>query len=206
MKLSRLFLAALIAGLFVSPGAHALALPTSVDCPVGSSPLGSCGITRYDQPRFLGLAQEHDFMVSGVLENNTQILITYTATNVLTSPLFYLTQGSAAPGSLIGDVRNSISSWNVSTWPAMSTSYVFTPTGLLTGTLVDTILIKNTSGKAEAFAAYFLSVIAQFGCNPSVGVTAVISSIPLPPAILLFGSGLMGLAGFSKSRKARKQS
>jgi hypothetical protein len=183
MKLSRLFLAALIAGLFVSPSAHAVTA-------------SYYDVEAYNKNHLYGF--EHDYLVDGVLENNKQILITYTATNV--SPAFLLAQGNVAPGSLnLTALRTNLGSW----FP-LSTSYVFTETNSLnhTGTLTDTILIKNVSGFSETFAAYFLSIIKQVGCGSVVGVTAEISSVPLPPAFLLFASGLVALGGFAARKKA----
>lgn len=185
-KLARLFVGSLFA-LFLSTQADA----STLTCP-GSGTLGSCSIEKYSASAF-GFTTA-DYLVSGTLQNNTKIDITFEATNV-SSSFHKLAKGSL----LLNEGESASLSALRGAWPTLSTSAVFTPDNARKGTLIDTITLVNTSGGAERFAAYFLSLLKLLSCG-NVTVTAVISSIPLPASFWLFATSL-ALVGFAASRK-----
>jgi hypothetical protein len=82
-------------------------------------------------------------------------------------------------------------------------------------TLTDTFVIQNSSMSNENFTLTIKGIAdakkqaAETNgqpCNCALGYTVEsykVSSVPLPPTFLLFGSGLIALAGFSVSKKVR---
>ena len=92
------------------------------------------------------------------------------------------------------------------------TSFTVTPGEVLAGLVDRTFLLIFTpapddNNNAEIFADAFITKAACFICGNDRPITsnlnvALVSPVPAPAALWLFGTALLGLAGFGRRRKA----
>lgn len=145
---------------------------------------------------------------SGWLGLNTNIQNYYGAGSSLAGDFLWITDGDAdqGPGETVDIVFDytfglSLTSFSIDIDTYVNTSIrVFDGNGSL---ILDTI--ANIDAGYETFSVTSLSGISGFslfGINQVEGNTAidnvVVSTVPVPAALWLFGSGLLGLSGFSR--------
>jgi hypothetical protein len=210
MKLHNLALAALFAISF-SAQAHAVALYDGYD-------MGTVANGTYVIPYGSGLTSDGDLvtnMAYGILPVNKMITFTYTFTP---PPLSGDLNGLGAFSEIHGiNYFTSLSTSTVdmdghtvtTTQRYKNGNPVGTPTGTFpigTSALFDPIsgigkvTIINLADAAASFSSYFLGLLG----SGNVYTTAVVSTVPLPAALPLFGMGLIGLAGYGRRAKAKK--
>jgi hypothetical protein len=197
MKLSHLFIATLVAGLVASTGANAVIVTEpNVTLTNGSSSSNTQTITGSDF---------YNYSENGTLAPETQVIFTYVATNVQNVLLHEEAAGvgaNGAPPLLFNPSQpSSQSSPQISgALPVLLTAY-FTPTVPGVGTLTGQITLQNLTNSVKDFSAIFVSFLTMAAGGGRVLVSAQASSVPLPPAVLLFASGLIAMAGFGAYKK-----
>ncbi|MCB1529592.1 MAG: hypothetical protein KDJ42_01130 [Alphaproteobacteria bacterium] len=72
----------------------------------------------------------------------------------------------------------------------------------LTGLTSGTAIIKNFSAGSLDFMAVFLGTVAG---STAFDVSYVVSAVPVPAALPMFGLGLAALAGYRARKRAKKQ-
>ncbi len=94
-----------------------------------------------------------------------------------------------------GDLTGSDLSLDLSSWTAYWNGTSFNQGGMI-NTTVD--------GSGNFTATWLAPVVggAFNGQNGSWEITGTVSAVPVPAAVWLFGSGLVGLAGIARRRKA----
>lgn len=200
MKLSHLFVAALVASFALASSAGAATVPpSSFGAPLSNAT--SPGFGEYDIPQ--GAFSLLDSVV-GYLAPNTKITFTYT----VAKPLPYILTVNASGANSDGSATASGAYVDETAFPTQVSSTVAALPIIVTAgfnaNAVGTTIIENFSSLiasfTSSFAAYLLSPIA----GTSLHVDWVISSVPLPGAFLLFGSGLAALAGVGAHKRSRR--
>ncbi len=144
---------------------------------------------------------------AGLLDPNYQVVITYSGLPAGTlfdqssygidGTTYTVTSHTTPTGSLTAayslDSSYKYTSLPPNTLPVLVTASITGTTGIAT--------IKNLSPTAVNFFSFFTGVQGLSG----ITANAVISQVPLPPAFVLFASGLIALAGFSMYKKASNQ-
>ncbi len=202
MKFSKFFAAAaLIAGVVFSAKADAVSYTdTYSDVSVSS---GTYATETLLANRLTSGFTGYNFSESGTLAAHTAVTFTYAATNVFAQSYFEFVTGTldGATESISFD-GDALSPLVVGALPLLvEASYAGTGIVAPLGALSGRITLQNLSSVAVDFGAYFKSVV--LGDNSQLTVTAITSSIPLPPAVLLFGTALVG-TGLARFRKVRK--
>ena len=132
------------------------------------------------------------YTYTGSLQNNTELTFTFFDTGrLLTGPL-------TSTGTLGAMTFTSVAAMNSTT--TNGASPVFVLSSLSPNVAFGSVVFENRSGVAESFTALFSGV--HFGAG---SITTAVASVPLPPAMILFASGLIALAGFGAYRKNRDQ-
>ena len=119
--------------------------------------------------------------------------------HLTTSPTVILNDDGA--GNVLLDFSGWEWTWNLQTWNLGSGAWDGNPNG------VALMTCENDCANGDA---YSLTYSATFPSTPfglegvqySLSLTGVISSVPVPAAIWLFGSGLLGLVGMARRKKA----
>jgi hypothetical protein len=181
MKLSELFAAVLTAGLLLSSSAYAAGVTlVPISVPVGT--VGPTSViapttTHYSSDSISGFLYD----ISGVLDPDTTLSLTLTATPVYEAGVLTdTTTGANAPIPKFGKIGLG---------------------DAVNGELLKTITISNLTGAAEDFNAYFAAVIVAVKSGLVTISYKTASTVPLPPAALLFVSGLAVLAAFAARRR-----
>ncbi len=92
----------------------------------------------------------------------------------------------------IGPAPVATTTWNTTTVPGAGMG------SAVSGQLP---LIADTIGGSPMIAGPFTGYNANFDIT-SITVTSVVSAVPVPAAVWLFGSGLLGLVGIARRKKA----
>lgn len=189
MGFIRFFSMLAVAVLAFSPSAQAIEIGT-LDVPV-SVDSGSYALMASS-----GIATDE---VHGYLASLSKIDMTYT----LSGNAFLVSAAANSSGASAGftstNVGGVVNTYPIS--PVLSSLPVFVTANINAYGNVVTLVVTNLSEAAVEFSSYFAAIIAA-SCN-GVMMSYQVSSVPLPPALLLFASGLAGLAGFSRVKKAR---
>lgn len=127
---------------------------------------------------------------SSVVENGHLVVINHSGF-IFSEPNFVTEIGNSYQYSLTVDLVNNPSGNGKVTVGGQTIWEPSNNTGIFTGTIIAT----NTGGLVFNFLSPYVGR-AEFD---SVSVAAV---IPIPPAAWLFGSGLLGLIGISRRKKA----
>ena len=193
MNFSQLFTAALIAGLALSSSANA----TNVDLTRPTYSLGEIEAgpaVNFTAPTINANGNNLEYgRVSGSLAADTKVVFTYTIsgnTNNSGKLFAYSPYDSGLTASSNGQGNSTAYAPLVTLLANLSTPE--------TGPKVGTATIKNSSSSAIKFIVYFLSNQASLNIK-----TSYVASAPLPPAVILFASGLLSLVGFASYRKRR---
>lgn len=154
----------------------------------------------------LGASSAYGY-VDGYLPSNSMITFTYnTAILPAGTP-----QALGSNTSLSGNILTTILSVDgVNSGSSFQISPIFMPTTfvppsswpVLTIVGPNTAIIKNLSDSASYFSSYFLSLFN--GALSGAASTYTVSSIPLPPALLLMMASMAGLGGLAARKKSVK--
>lgn len=222
MKLSN-FIMALITAVGLSGTANAAMLPSVYETGVYIAPSTYSTLTTLvNAPNSTYGSNTLLFLQEGMLEANTKVTFTYTATNIkLGDGSFWFEANQGALGSAV-PVSLDYSSFDYSSFfmhpsitekttdpslPVVLTASM-TPGSVASGasgTLSGTITISNAGATNQYFRAFINSQVVASFLESVTTVTAITSAVPVPAAALLFGTGLLGLAGVRTSRKSKAQ-
>ena len=139
-----------------------------------------------------------EYVLQGLLASNTKIVFDYLASasgidHLLSGNL--ASQGQLGLGPLVASSSNGLTQNGV--LPVITTAFMFG--GFAAN---GTVTLENLTGAAESFTAMFTT--PNLGTNTGT-IYTLVSGVPLPPAMILFASGLIALAGFGAYRKNRGQ-
>lgn len=134
---------------------------------------------------------------------------------VYTSPDDAINTGFAAP---TGDITDGAATLELDSWTAWWSGTVFNQGSTSTKGATETCVTANFVTKCStpvvvnsydpatgAFTASWDSVVVGGAFNGQLGnwtIEGTMSAVPVPAAVWLFGSGLLGLAGIARRRKA----
>jgi len=187
------FIALALLGIFLAHPVSAAPLPPGVD--LGYLIPGDTGTVDFYQENYAGNKDLYD-SASGTLAAYSKIVFSFT-----------LDAGSAEPGSIYAgsSYNDGASSYDVSIF---STGNLVTgsTSNLLVTVLADldaklgTVIIENYSSYIVDFFAYLLG--GNGNSIKDVVTTYAVSSVPLPPSVLLFLSGILMVSFFVARRKA----
>ena len=201
MKFSRFLVAAIVVGLAFGSSANAATVNSST---VGSLPTPSGSYSTSGTGAFGSIADT----LSGSLNPNTQITILYTYTNLNPAYLIETATGSNGLGQAISSL---VATDNGGAYTQLSNNHTSTSASLPILATANfsqnngTVVFKNLSStEAAGFSSVFNSIFLGNG-GASILVSYNITNVPLPPALILFASGLIALAGFSMYKKASAQ-
>lgn len=122
-----------------------------------------------------------------------------TGLHLTTSPTRIISDDGA--GNVLLDFSGWSWSWNSLTWNLGSGAWNGNADGVATMTCTGDCGIGDTY--TLAYSATFPAAPPAFeGIQYRLSLTGVVSEVPVPAAIWLFGSGLLGLVGTSRHRKA----
>jgi uncharacterized protein YraI len=181
MKSSNLLAVAVLAGMAISPSAHALTFSQS---------FGTVADTTSPVSMTFGPSTSLNYDASGVLPADTEIVFTYSANK--TGGIDLVAGGSNSVVNASAVSFGSASSSSVA--PILAFANL--------GGGAASVTIENTGLTPESFQALFSSLFGT-GHGSSFTVGYSVSSVPLPASLVLFGTGLLALVGFSSMRKNR---
>jgi hypothetical protein len=209
MKLSPLFAAAILAGVAFAPNAQASDVNfNGPNYNMGTVATGQTGTIATNPKTVTGGAEYA--LASGTLSPDTEIVFTYTGIPGTTAPKVLTAIGTYIDSGL---TYYTTSQDNGS--GAITVAYSIDPglppgVTVLSGSLPVLVtanigsgktVIENLSSLDVSFSSYLKATRGLSGITATYNV----SSVPLPPAFLLFASGLIALAGFAAYKKAGSQ-
>jgi hypothetical protein len=122
-----------------------------------------------------------------------------TGMHLTTSPTVILNDDGA--GNVLLDFSGWEWTWNLQTWNLGSGAWNGNPDG------VALMTCASDCANGDAYALTYSATFPSFpsglqGVQYRLSLTGVISSVPVPAAVWLFGSGLIGLIGVARREKA----
>ncbi len=147
--------------------------------------------------------------ITGYLPENTMIEFTYTFKGKLTPATFLAGTGSYSYDvggdyyeGMAGALANpevSFSTGSVNGNPSAALAMV---SAQITGLNTATVVIKNFSAGVLDFATLFFGTLKG---SKKFEISYVVSAVPVPAALPMFGIGLMALTGYGARKKFKKQ-
>ena len=141
----------------------------------------------------------------GFLPHNAKITFSYTLNGLVDGQLQgygsynHTLGGDLYQGSSVADSDGSTTSTGTINGSA-STPLVLSTANLTVGNpSLGTVTITNISGALASFQSLFFGVLNA--ASNSGSINYVVSSVPLPAALPMFGALLAGMFGFSRRRK-----
>jgi hypothetical protein len=202
MKLARLFAAALVVGFAFISSAQALPIPGStLASPSDNGDYGNYDVTA-------PASKLTTDILTGYLATNSMITITYTAKGVDPKYVSINATGANGLGQTTASVYAKGSPLAVYTDPTIDTYAPFpllivSTAGIDLGLGEGKVMITNLSSTMVAnISSVFKILVSRGSDGEAFNVSWNVTSVPLPPAFLLFASGLIALVGFSLYKRA----